>query len=488
MKKSLLYTFALVLVVSRSGLAQRFLVSYSSQAYRGPFTGSVILYLSRTNDQPRNHLSWPCYRITVKNVRPGEAVEFSDSALSYPNLLSRIGRGEYYAQAVWDINAGGRVIGSSPGNPYCASQKVALGGTVETDTLVCDRVVDTPVFTDTKYVHEIKAPSALLSKFFHKPVTINGAVILPKEYVDQPARRFPLVIIVGGFGAPYSHYSAAVSTDTGASNPLDTTACIKLYLDGDCPLGHSVYANSDNNGPVGDAFATEFLPYLDAHYRTNGARMIRGHSSGGYTVVYLLTHYPKLFVAGNASAPDPVDFRKFSYTDLYLEDHLDAYVDMLTMNRPAVLDSIEYDRPNICHSIEDIFYRGQQNGSFDAVFGPKGENGMPVSLFNSSTLRINRGVVNHWARYDITRYIILNWPALKSDLNGKLRISVGTGDFIQNPAVRLMEQEMKKLHAGVEFAYYPGGHFNVQTPQYKKDEAVFLEGRYLKWAERHDTK
>lgn len=69
--------------------------------------------------------------------------------------------------------------------------------------------------------------------------------------------------------------------------------------------------------------------------------MIRGHSSGGWTVAYLLTFYTKLFVAGNASAPDPVEFREFSSTNLYTDDRLKAgYVDGLTMNRPTILDSI----------------------------------------------------------------------------------------------------------------------------------------------------
>jgi hypothetical protein len=461
--------------------AQKIIARYTSRAFTGPFTGSVLLYLSKTNEEPRTDLSWPCYRLKVKNVKPGEPVVFSDAAISYPTLLSRIGRGDYYIQAVWDINAGGRLIGTSPGNPYSHPQKITLGDTAETFTLVCDKAIDTPVFVETKYVKEIKAPSALLGRWFHKPATINGAIILPKEYYEEPARRFPLVITVSGFGGGYMHYSAAVSSDTAASIPLGATPCIKLYLDGNCPLGHSAYANSDNNGPVGDAFATEFLPYIDMHYRTNGARMIRGHSSGGWTVAYLVTHYPKLFVAGNASAPDPVDFRKFSFTDIYTEDTLKYYVDGLTIDRPAILDSIVYDKPNIGHSIEDILYRGQQDVSFDAVFGPNDGHGFPVPMFNFETMAINHKVVEHWKRYDITQYVLKNWRSLKTDLAGKLRISVGTEDLVQTLAVRIMEGEMKKLPANIEFAYYPGNHFTVTTAQYRKDEAGFLEKKYLEW-------
>lgn len=485
MTKTFLVALIFFTLLADRAATQQFTVRYTSGAYKGPFTGSVILYLSGKYEQPKNGLSWPCYRIKVKDIKPGQAVTFSDSAFSYPTLLSRITRGDYYVQAVWDINAGGRVIGSSPGNPYSIVRKVTLRSAADTFTIVCSQAVDTPSFVETKYVKEIKAPSELLSRFFNKPVTMNGAVILPKEYFDEPQKHFPLAIIVGGYGGDYMHYSAAVSSDTGASVPLDTIPCIKLYLDGDCPLGHSTYANSDNNGPVGDAFATELLPYLDAHYRTNGARVIKGHSSGGWTVVYLLTYYPKLFVAGNASAPDPVDFRKFSFTNLYSESRLNAYVDGLTMDRPAILDSIVYDKPNIMHSIEDILYRGQQNVSFDAVFGAKGAGGLPEQMFDPETLAINPHSFSHWKRYDLTQYIIKNWKQLKVELDGKLRVSVGTEDSVQNLAVKLMEMEMKKLRANIQFSYYPGNHFTVSTPQYKKDENDFLATKYLEWLAKH---
>jgi hypothetical protein len=106
---------------------------------------------------------------------------------------------------------------------------------------------------------------------------------------------------------------------------------------------------------------------------------------------------------------------------------------------------------------------------------------MPEPLFNSETRAIDRRAFNHWKRYDLTQYIIKHWRTLKKDLDGKLRVSVGTEDNVQLPAVKMMEMEMKKLHAGIEFAYYPGTHFTVATPQYGKDQAAFLVKKYLEW-------
>ena len=480
-----LLAFLLLCCTGGAVRAQRFAVSYPAAAYAGPFTGNVILYLSEKNEQPKNTTGWPCYRLAVRNVKPGEPVVFSDAALSYPTLLSRVPRGTYYVQAVWDLNRGGRVIGQSTGNPYSRSQRVTLARPDETFTLVCDQTVPAPVFVETTFCKEIKAPSALLSRFHGQPTTLNGAVILPAGYFRQPRRRYPVLFTVGGFGGNYYHYSRSVSTDTLPANPIDTVACIRVYLDGDVALGHSVYANSANNGPVGDALATEFLPFLAAHYRTNGAHLLRGHSSGGYTVAYLMTHYPKLFAGANASAPDPVDFRRFVLTNLYEDAKKVPFLDTTSFEQKPPLPVV-FDRPNIVRGVEGILYRGEQDVSFDAVFGPKGPDGLPVPLFDPVSGAINKQVLAHWQPYDLTQYVRQHWARLKPDLDGKLRISVGTEDsYHLNDAVVLMEQEMKKLGADMAFAYYPGTHFSVGTPAYRQAETQWLKQAYLRWLAQH---
>jgi pimeloyl-ACP methyl ester carboxylesterase len=465
--------------------AQQFSVTYTPAAYAGPFTGNVLLYLSQKNEQPKNQAGWPCYRLAVRNVKPGEAIVFSDEAISFPNLLSRIPRGEYYVQAVWDLNQEGRVIGLSTGNPFSPAQKVSLQSPTETFTLVCDQAVAAPVFVATKFCKELKAPSKLLSKFHQKPTSLNAAVILPPDYYTRPNRRYPVLFTVGGYGGSYQHYSRTVSTDTLPANPIDTIACIRVYLDGDCSLGHSVYANSANNGPVGDAFTTEFLPLLDRTYRTNGGRLLRGHSSGGYTVAYLLTHYPELFAGANASSADPVDFHSFVRTNLYAGQNKVEMVDSLTYGERIPM-ATTFDRPNIAHHLEDVLYRGEQDVSFDAVFSPRGQNGLPQPLFNSATGALDKKVFAHWKRYDLTQYISRNWKRLKPDLNGKLRIAVGNEDsYFLNQPIELMDHEMKKLGADILFAYYPGDHFSVVTPEYKKAEAQWLRKTYLQWLAQH---
>ena len=62
--------------------------------------------------------------------------------------------------------------------------------------------------------------------------------------------------------------------------------------------GHSVYANSAVNGPRGDALVEELIPYVDAHFRTVAAptaRFVTGHSSGGWSSLWLQVSYPDTF-------------------------------------------------------------------------------------------------------------------------------------------------------------------------------------------------
>ncbi|GAB3729978.1 alpha/beta hydrolase-fold protein [Hymenobacter agri] len=465
--------------------AQQFQVTYTAAAFAGPFTGNVILYLSQKNEEPKNQPGWPCYRLAVRNVRPGEAITFDDAALSYPTLLSRIARGAYYVQAVWDRNLEGREIGLSTGNPYSRAQKIVLQGPAETFALVCDQVVAAPVFVASTFCKELKVPSTLLTRFQHKPVALRAAVILPAGYFRQSARRYPVLFTVGGYGGSYLHYSKAVSTDTLPANPIDTVACIRVFLDGDCSLGHSVYANSANNGPVGEAFITELLPALDRQYRTNGARLLRGHSSGGWTVAYLLTHYPRLFAGGNASSPDPVDFHCFVRTNLYADARRVPFADSVSYGGPLPT-GFAYDRPNIGHNLEDVLCRGEQDASFDAVFGPRGPQGQPVPLFDAATGVLNRRVFAHWKRYDLTQYVVRHWARLRPDLAGKLRITAGTEDnYSLNVSAQLMEAQLKKLGADIAFAYFPGTHFTVGGPEYRRAETQWLKQAYLRWLARH---
>jgi S-formylglutathione hydrolase FrmB len=461
-------------------IGQKFIVSYTSVASGKSFSGKVFLYLSKDSKSPKDEMigvhKFPCFSITVKDVKPNQKITFDDAATFYPVALSDIERGKYHAQVVWDKNEGGRSIGESPGNMY--NQPVIVNLTKNTNqsfNIVCTEIIKETAFTETQYVKEMKAPSALLTTFYKRPTTINAAVILPKEYFTQPERKFPVLYWISGFGGDYHAWSGK----NIPGEPIDTTPCIRVFLDGNCPGGHSVYANSDNNGPWGDALTKELIPLVEKTYRTNAARLLTGHSSGGWTVLWLQTHYPKIFTACWSSSPDPVDFRNFQQVNLYSDKNLYYTKDSTFQLAATIAGRYPWILMKDMCAMEHVIWRGEQMHSFNFVFSPKNEDGTPRSLWNDATGEIDRATFEHWKNYDISLYVRSNWQMLRPDLEGKIRVSVGEQDnFLLNYPVHLFDDEMQKTDAGFVFAYYPGDHFTVSTPEYKAAGYRFLEQKY----------
>ena len=481
MKKSSLVLLQLFLFFVAFG--QQISVSYSKTAYDKPFSGKVFLYLNKENHEPKSGYVgiefFPCFALEVKNVQPGQEVVFDDKAVSYPAVLSDLERNEYYVQAVWDRDLGGRAVSESPGNIYSKSIKIKLTKDLKKIYKIqCTEIIPEKSFKDTKFTKELKVQSTLLSAFHHKSYSLAAAVTLPKSYYDQPQRRYPVVFTVFGYGGDY-HFRSGDTTTRGV---LDSIEAIIVYLDGNCPLGHSVYANSDNNGPWGDALVKEFIPELEKQYRCNGARFLRGHSSGGWTVLWLQTHYPTTFTACWSSSPDPVDFRDFQKINLYESENMYYGKDSSLRSVATVAGRFPWVSMKQDCQMEYVVSRGEQMHSFDAVFSGKGPDGAPETICDPQTGEVNKRVFEHWKNYDISLYLRTNWDKLQKDLYGKIRVSVGEQDnFYLNSAVHLLETEMKKLNTGFIFEYYPGDHFTVSTPEYRKAAEHFLVTKYLEW-------
>jgi hypothetical protein len=95
--------------------------------------------------------------MAVNNIKPNQSVLFDDAAVSFPVPLSDLERGEYYVQAVWDKNSGGRAISNTPGNMFNKSVRATI--TKERNhvfNVMCEEVVPEPAFEETEYSKEIK--------------------------------------------------------------------------------------------------------------------------------------------------------------------------------------------------------------------------------------------------------------------------------------------------------------------------------------------
>jgi len=488
--KKICFSFLFILLFIVDGFSQKFKVSYSPTVFDNSFTGNVVVYISKENKEPKDGAigldRFPCFSVSAKNIQPGQVITIDDNAVSFPTVLSDIERGEYYVQIVWDRNLGGRSIAASPGNLFNASEKINITkDTKKVFNITATQMIpEVPDFKETEFVKELKVPSKLLSKFHGRLVTLDAAIILPIEYNTEVNRKFPVLFFISGYSSKYHRYSG----DDTPSQKIDSLSVIKVYLDGKSSLGHTVYANSENNGPWSDALISEFIPLFEKKFRANGARLLAGHSSGGWAALWLQTQYPKVFAGCWSSAPDSVDFRGFPEINLYEDENMFYDKEGSQRSVATMAGFIPLVSMKTKYQMEHVVYRGEQLRSFDAVFSKKGIDGLPERICNSSTGAIDATVFSHWKNYDIALNLRNNWESIKSEVDGKVRISVGDQDnFLLNYPVYLLEKQMKELKSTFQFAYYTGDHFTVFTEDYLKDGNQFLKQKYLEWLSESKT-
>ena len=95
---------------------------------------------------------------------------------------------------------------------------------------------------------------------------------------------------------------------------------IRVILDPDCGTGHHVFADSATNGPRGKALVEELVPFIERTFPAIAdprARLLNGHSSGGWSSLWLQVTYPDFFGGTWSTSPDPVDFRDFQQINIY---------------------------------------------------------------------------------------------------------------------------------------------------------------------------
>jgi S-formylglutathione hydrolase FrmB len=234
---------------------------------------------------------------------------------------------------------------------------------------------------------------------------------------------------------------------------------IYVFLNAHCSLGHHVFADSANNGPWGTALEKEFIPYLEKQFRMDArpsGRFLTGHSSGGWSTLWVMVTHPDFFGSTWSTSPDPADFRSFTGPDLTKYPPQNAYMDANGKEYNLVRDRGKELMTVRQYALQEhvLGYFGGQFGSFNAVFSPKGPDGQPMQMFDVETGRIDPFVQKAWEKYDISRLLRDNWKTLGPKLRGKIHVVVGTADtFHLDEPTRLLDAEVKKLGSDARFEY-----------------------------------
>lgn len=441
---------------------------------KSSMSGRVFLVLSKSESkgitpEPRWIEPDPFFGLDVSSIKPGEPLIIDNKWQGFPlENIGKVPTGIYWASANLDLNKASRKIFSSEGNYFSKSVKVEIGSVNQAPAvLVLDQVFHEPQFPETEVVKLAQMESKLLSKFHGRKIMLRAGVALPQSYKDNKDRKYPTIYEVPGFGG--NHFAALSSPGRGKT-AVEGEEVVHITLDPDCPLGHHVFADSANNGPWGKALTEEFIPFLEKEFRLipqSWARLVTGHSSGGWSSLWLQLKYPNVFGGVWSTAPDPVDFRDFQMINLYASNQ-NMFKDEKGKDRPI---GRKGDTPFLFYKpfsdMEFAMGRGGQLGSFEAVFSERDSQGNPKKLWDRKTGVVDSDTAESWKKYDIRLLVENNKDALFGKLKGKIHVYMGDKDtFYLEGATRLLGDTLKKLGSDATVVLFAGkDHSNLMDAE-----------------------
>ncbi|MBX3355890.1 MAG: hypothetical protein KF724_09350 [Phycisphaeraceae bacterium] len=432
----------------------------------GPTTGRMLVFLRRPGsrargapiDAPFFEDPQPLFGREVESLVAGEPVVFSEESgtLSFPHSISELG-GRFEAQAVFvrERTERGHL---SPGNLISEVTEIDLDPERrDAITLTLTRRVPAPdALPETPGVIWEQFRSELLTRALGRETFVRAGVVLPFGYhdINWPRRQWPVIYVVPGFGGRHTMAAQIAAMNSGERARLVAPQAIWVVLDPESPLGHHLFADSEIHGPRATSLVEEFIPHLESKYRIVAApeaRIVTGHSSGGWSALWLAIDQPSTFGACFASAPDPVDFSAFQVSDLYRDSSV--FVDDEGRARPSYRQPIgpEYERVlmtaeqeiSMEHVLSPEGASGQQWDAWASVFGSVDASGRGVArMCDPVTGAVDRDVVERlWSRYDIVRRLDRDWARLGPVMIDRVRVLCGDRDnfYLERAVERLRD-------------------------------------------------
>jgi enterochelin esterase-like enzyme len=410
----------------------------------------------------------------IEGLKPGQTITFDPDVKAYPGPFSKANPGTYQFMALLDTDHQ-YTYGGPDGNSYYSTvirvENVNPASAAPVELTIDKRFKASPQPADTPSVKLERFQSPVLTRFWGRPIFVEAGVVLPPSYSKENRRRYPTVYSIHGFGGSHRGAWFQASQLEKQMTEGKIPEFIWVFLNGHLPTGHHEFADSVNNGPWGEALTREFIPHLERKYRMVPhpyARFVTGHSSGGWSSLWLQVTYPDFFGGTWSTSPDPVDLRSFTGIDVTPGSTDNAYVDKdgkarnLVRDQGKELASIEqFGRQ------EDVLGEyGGQFASFEWVWSPKGPDGRPMKLFNRETGELNQEVTKAWEKYDIRKILSEHWVTLGRKLKGKLHLFCGTADtFHLNESFVYLCDFLKEKHSDATCELVPDRtHMDLYKP------------------------
>ena len=191
----------------------------------------------------------------------------------------------------------------------------------------------------------------------------------------------------------------------------------------------SYSVNSANLGPWGDAIVTELIPYLENNFSIISepwARALAGGSTGGWESLAMQIFYPDFFGGTWPLCADSLDFNYHQIVNIY-ENENAYYIDQdwYKVERPScrsIDGNIQWTIKDEClweaavGGVEHPISLGQW-AIWEAVYGPKGEDGYPKRLWDPLTGVIDHEVAAYWKdNFDLNAILQKKWTEIGTSL------------------------------------------------------------------------
>ena len=254
----------------------------------------------------------PIFGKTVDHWQPGTAVTITDAEAGEDSFLPNLKPGKYKAQAVLDRHHLDSNWSREPGNVFgpVVDFEVKEGGDVTVELTLNEEIGRIP-FAQDRWSRGNGEVIEVESKLM-PGVTMRAFVLVPTNM--EEGRQYPAIYGVPGFGGTHVQ-----GVGMARQQDLRENAFI-IGLNPESKNGHTLFNDSAVNGPRGKMLVEELIPALEEKFpliAEASARIVTGHSSGGWSSLWLATEYPETFGACWSSGPDPVDFRRFELVDIY---------------------------------------------------------------------------------------------------------------------------------------------------------------------------